>query len=119
VSGVLLCVLALALAGYSFVEVARFRRSRERRGFPYPAWRLAVRLVQGIVVLALFYFAFRPAGDSACPGWSVTGPLFAALLVLLMLDVIGIRSLYRREQQRRASEFVGQVNALIRKKRVE
>lgn len=101
-------VLLMMIAGYLFVEVARWRRSRDRgaEALSYPVMRLVIRSVMAVLLVVLLRMAiyWEPAIEDDSGVVIITATL-AGLFLLLLLDVAYVLRQFRRERLRRERDF--------------
>jgi len=120
----LLVLAVLMLVGYGAVEVARFRRSRERRSRDgYPAAHLGVRLTNGALVAAALWAVLSAptaAVDPLGAGPTLGAPLaglarifLCAIALLSVADVWFVVRRYRAEVRRTQAELMDDLSAML------
>ena len=107
----------LMVVGYVFIELARYRRSREKEGDPldYPRVRLVLRTIIGTVLVAFlgivvylkpFYGGPPEAGTYALSA-------LAVLLVFLVADFFTVYRQFRKARSLREQQFLNDVSSLV------
>ena len=107
----------LMVAGYAFVELARYRRSRQRQGDPldYPGARLGLRTAIGAVLvsfLGIVIYMQPFYGGPPEAGTYALGAL-AVLLVLLVADLFTVFRQFRKARAQREDQFLADVSSLV------
>ena len=107
----------LMVVGYAFIEVARYRRSRQREGDPldYPGARLGLRTAIGAVLvffLGIVIYMKPFYGGPPEAGTYALGAL-AVLLVLLVADFFTVYRQFRRARKQRQEQFLADVSSLV------
>jgi uncharacterized BrkB/YihY/UPF0761 family membrane protein len=111
-------VVLLMLAGYLFMELARYSRARQVTdpALDYPAIRLLLRVINGgllVFLLWILLYAETPYGREPVTRYLMPAAL-VTLLVLLVVDLRSVRRQFQREARRREDQFLRELERAVR-----